>query len=115
MTIKDKYKLSFAKTNENGKIFFICNNLGNIDCQRIANKINQMHIIECEGLLNEIIETQKGNYFEEYFALDNDEASDEDQLRISPPNIIINLATKIPLEDMKNLLMEWIDFVKNSK
>ncbi|SFN59001.1 hypothetical protein SAMN05444143_1304 [Flavobacterium succinicans] len=74
-----------------------------------------MHIIECEGLLTDIIEAQKGSYFEEYFVLDKGEASDEDELKISPPNIIINLYTKIPLEDMKNLLMEWINFVKNDR
>ena len=112
MTIKDKYQLSFDKKNENGKVMFVCNNLGNVDSQRIANKINQMHLIECEGLVTEIIKAQKGNYFEEYFALDKDEASDEDELKISPPNVIINLYTKISLEDMKNLLMEWVNFVK---
>jgi hypothetical protein len=112
MTLKDKYQLEFKKEIEDLKVIFKCHNIGD-NISEIARKINQMHLIECNGLIEEIENAQDDKYFEEYFALDCGEASDQDEIRILPPNVVINISTEIPLEDMKVLLLEWIEFIES--
>lgn len=112
MTLQDKYQLQFKREIEDLKVIFKCKSIGD-NSNEIARKINQMHLIECKGLIEEIENAENGKYFEEYFALDRGEASDQDEIRILPPNVIINIKTKIPLEDMKVLLLEWILFIES--
>jgi hypothetical protein len=113
MKLKDKYQLKFKRKIESLNVTFHCNSIGDSISQNIARKINQMNLQECKGLIEEIENAQNGKYFEEYFSLDRDESSDEDEIRILPPNVILNISTKIPLEEMKSLLLEWQRFNEN--
>lgn len=65
-----------------------------------------MHKIECEALVDEIEAAENNEYYEEYFAIDNDAASDSDEIYIKPPYVIIDKEIIIPFQDMKDLLME---------
>ncbi|GGI23864.1 hypothetical protein GCM10008119_09790 [Pedobacter mendelii] len=65
---------------------------------------------ECEGLIEIIVDAEDGKYYEEFFALDADAASDNDEIHIVPPNIIIDKSVTISFSDMKKLLQEWMSF-----
>jgi hypothetical protein len=71
-----------------------------------------MHQSECEGLIESIHDAENGKYYEEFFALDTDTVSDNDQTHMLPPNIIIDNSVTISFSDIKNLLREWTFFGK---
>lgn len=112
MQIREKYHLEFGKTTSNtGRIEFDCWVVDGMFYD-IAKKINQMHLAECEYLIEQIESAQAGKEFYNYIPLDHEDFTDDDGLEIFPPDVIINRKTKIPLEDMKLLMHEWIDFVR---
>lgn len=70
--------------------------------------IAQLERIEIEALLSEIEQAIVGGYYEDYF---NSDGTSADEIRIIPPNIIINQVCTVSLVDMKALLNEWLNFI----
>lgn len=111
MSKSDQYHLAFAKRHDGKSIEYIVHALGSAEEYTIARKIQVMHIPECEGLIKEIQSAQDGDYFEEYFSIDRSAASDDDKIELSTTHITIDTVV-VPLQDMKEILQEWLAFVK---
>ena len=112
MTWREKYDLIFEKQGYGDNIEFSCYRLNNIQHYNLAAKLRLMHRLECEYLIEVIIAAENNEYYEEYFAIDRDAANDFDEIRISPPNVVIDTVDVIPFEDMKGILSEWVEFTK---
>lgn len=113
MSKRQEYGLQFSKELKRDIIRFKCHYIGkNPLLISLAFKLTIMHKIECKGLIEEIINAENGEYYEQYFALDCDAASDNDCIEIAPPNVIIDNELTISFTDMKLLLQEYIDFME---
>lgn len=109
--MKNKFNLIFEKKRHWFSVDYDCyTKYPNHEYARLASKLSLMTPNECEGLVESINDADNGQYYEEFFALDADSASDDDEIHISPPNIIIDNTITISFVDMKMLLQEWIDF-----
>jgi len=64
---------------------------------------------EATRLIIEIQKAQNGDSFEE--SIDTQWSAVE-EIIIQPPNVNINDVLIIPMQDMKELLLEWIEFIK---
>lgn len=112
MTKREQYGLTFSKwTNPaDGSITPICQ-------REIINNFSELQFIddlevsEINGLLNLIDKAQNGVPHQDSFITDS--IDDMDEIRILPPNISINSVCVIPLQDMKELLLEWLDFIQS--
>lgn len=115
MTQRERYNLVFERKFTGTRADFICHQLegSQFAYGALANKLTLMHRLECEGLIDEIQAAENNEYYEEYFAIDNDAASDFDEIYIKPPYVTIDKHIFIPFQDMKELLMEWISFMVN--
>lgn len=109
--MREKYQLNFSQsTSGAGRLEFECWT-ENAMFYDIARKINQMHIEECKYLVEQIEFAEANKEFDDSILLDHDDFTDEDGLEIIPPNVVINKKTKVPLDDMKLIMREWIYFV----
>ncbi|KRT15670.1 hypothetical protein ASU31_13475 [Pedobacter ginsenosidimutans] len=115
MTKREEYNLFFKKSIDDGYTEYGCYTsytIGdNQTYERLAAKLTLMHRVECEGLIESIIAAQSNKYYEQYFAIDSDSASDDDGIEIAPPNVIIDGKLIISFTDMIQILDEWIDFI----
>ncbi|HEV7348619.1 hypothetical protein [Telluribacter sp.] len=111
MGIHSQYNLEFGKIKHNNWVEYRCYT-NNIAYRRLAEKLRIMHPVECEGLIEDIELAESQQYFEEYFSLNRSGASDDEEIKIDPPNIIIDKVLSIPFNDMKLLLQEWLDFIR---
>ena len=112
MGIHNQYNLEFGKIKNNSRIEYICYT-NNILYNGLAEKIRIMHPVECEGLINEIELAESQQEFEQFFSLDRSGASDNEGITITPPNIIIDNVLSIPMNNMKLILIEWLNFIRN--
>jgi hypothetical protein len=113
MTRREQYNLIFRRIIDDGYTEFLCYQLDNdLPYARLAEKLRLMHKVECLGLIETIEDAENNQYYEEYFSLDRDAASDTDEIRILPPNVIIDQDIIIPFQDMKELLQEWVTFME---
>ena len=111
MLMKEKFNLIFEKKRSWFSVYYYCSTkYPKHEYTYLASKLITMHQIECEGLIESIDDAENGKYYEEYFALDADAASDNDEIHILPPNIIIDKSVTISFSDMKKLLHEWMSF-----
>jgi hypothetical protein len=112
MSRHEQYNLQFGKMKDDSIYEFVCYQIGNNQpYYRLAEKLRLMHKIECIALIDSIDAALNGQYYEQYFSVDRDSASDSDGIEIIPPNIIIDDIITIPMEHMKEILQEWIDFI----
>lgn len=112
MATHEQYNLKFGKNIYDNDNEFVCYQIGNNQTYyRLAEKLRLMHKIECIGLIEDINAAQNNQYYEQYFAIDRDSASDSDGIEILPPNVIIDSSIIIPLQDMKEILQEWLAFI----
>lgn len=115
MTKREQYQLRFYKVYSDNRIEYMCDHTGqNAKYNRLALKLSLMHKIECEALIETILDAENGEYYETDFVLNADTASDEDGIEISYPNVIIDNQLSISFIDMKILLQEWIDYKENN-
>lgn len=111
MNIKKKYNLEFIKTKHpEFRDFYTCRNNtptcpGSYILSFLLTGLSQC---ESECFLEEIEASLNSRYYEEDYVLDWDSST---QIRILPPNVKINEFV-ISLSDMKQLLEEWIRFIK---
>jgi hypothetical protein len=114
MSIKEKYQLGFfIVSGSDGRREFMCDAFSPIS-YNIARKINQMHLPECEYLIEQIDLALAGKDYYHHILLDNTYADDNDCLEIHPPNVEVNRITEVPMDDMKLLISEWIEFVSTN-
>lgn len=112
MTRRERYNLVFKKKFVRRETEFVCclNDNNQLDHDPLARKLTLMHVIECQALVDEIAAAESNEYYEEYFPIDNDATSDDDEIQIRHPYVIIDKQDFIPFQDMKELLSEWILF-----
>ncbi len=107
MVIKEKYSLSFQKINWDSRIRYSCFSANNSinGSPQLANLLDVLSDREPDGLLEEVNLALIGGDYEP-------DMSSVDTIRITPPNAIINDSYTISLIELKQLLEEWIEFVK---
>lgn len=111
MLIRQKFNLIFEKKRNWFSLYYYCiTKSPKQEYAQLASKLSTMSQIECEGLIESMVDAEDGKYYEEFFALDADAASDNDEIHILPPNIIIDKSVTISFSDMKKLLQEWMSF-----
>lgn len=108
MTKAEEYCLKFVKVrNENNKIRYRCiqlevTNDSKYLCRLIENLSNESHL----NLYEEVTNAINGLQYDEDFLFDV--ATEE--LLINPPNALFDNEYTISLENLKELLEEWITF-----
>ncbi|ARS34594.1 hypothetical protein [Pontibacter actiniarum] len=109
MTKREQYKLTFNKIKNRvycgqseitTESYFLC------------SLLNQLSDREPEYLLDEIKLAVAGQDFDAFYSVDG--ALFSDGVHIQPPNAIINEKYEVKLVDLKQLLDEWIAFVRAS-
>ncbi|WP_147278062.1 hypothetical protein [Flavobacterium sp. AG291] len=109
MTKKEQYGLSFLNwENEDKTIVKICRR-EIVDEYSELQVLNRFNITLSKSLIDQIDRVLNNEYFEKIFSSD---AIDDNSIEIHPPFIIINDLLQIRIEDMKELLNEWIVFLK---
>lgn len=112
MTKKEQYGLSFLNWERKDKtIVKICRR-EIVDEYSELQIINRFNITLSKSLINQIDKVLNKEYFEEIYSSD---AIDDESIEIHPPFIIINDILQIRIEDMKELLNEWIVFLKTEE
>jgi hypothetical protein len=112
MVTHEQYNLKFEKKIYDNEYEFVCYQIGNNQSYYgLAEKLRLMHKIECIGLIDSIDAAQNSQYYERYYSIDRGEANDSNGIEISPSNVIIDSTITIPLQDMKEILQEWLTFI----
>lgn len=102
MTQRERYNLVFKKKFSWKHAEFFCRlkEVGQLDHDSLAKKLTLMHRVECQGLIDEIEAAENNEYYEEFFAIDNDAAADDDEIHIKPPYVVIDKHDIIPFQDI---------------
>ncbi|MGE8528089.1 MULTISPECIES: hypothetical protein [Chryseobacterium] len=110
MTQKQKYSLEFVKIKHpEFSDSYISNSSSNIPGSGIlSDLLTILSNREPQYLLDEINLALNGGNYEEYYTPDGGISG---SIKISPPNVSIN-GFIIKLSDLKQLLQEWIVFIK---
>ncbi|MGV3545433.1 MAG: hypothetical protein ACO1N4_00120 [Pedobacter sp.] len=111
-----EYNLAFARNKnsygDGSEYHCFLENKNDIQFYSLADKLGRMgHPVAAQGLLNEITAAENNDFYEPYYALDADMASDDDEIEIVPPNIVIDKYLYVSFGHMKEILQEWIDFM----
>lgn len=113
MTKQEEYQLKFERFKDSdGDMHFWCEHLGSSSLYEFyANFLINIDFSLSTHIIQEIQSAQNGQYFEPFQGPDS--LVDEDEIEISPPNIILNNGEwSVSMNDFKELLEEWKDFVK---
>ena len=109
MTKREQYGLSFYKIiTSNGNIRHLCKT-DRTDAYSNLIVIRFLNSIEAQGLIDEITRALAGEFFEPFFTSDGVESEDIDLVY---PNVIVN-GTSVSMQDMKDLLLEWLSFINS--
>lgn len=111
MTKREQYGLEFINwidpiTKSNVKI---CRREG-VNEYNELQIINRLNIFEIQSFIKDIENAQAGKYYDEIYSTDS---IDDQLIEIQPPDIVINTICTIPLQDMKAILEEWLDFMQS--
>ncbi len=107
-----EYHLNFSRQLVGNRVEFQITCSGSTSECTVGRKIQRLHKVECEGLIEEIQSAINGQVIDQYFSIDNEAASDYDTIEIFTTHIQID-STTLPLEDMKLILMEWLDYINS--
>lgn len=111
MTKREFFRLNFYKVRDTfGDIIFFCERevIGNYSELQILSHLSKNEI---DGFLHDIDYDLISGVFPEIFIYSDGIGADE--VKIIPPNMIINDICTISLVDMKALLLEWKDFINS--
>ena len=110
--MREKYDLTFIKKKIDGEICFIVKKQI-VDEYSLLQIIGFFDVEESLDFLLEINNAISGKIQNLDWCSDSIENNYD--LEILYPNVIINEVLIIPLQDMKQLLEEWIDFCKSHR
>lgn len=111
MTKREQYGLSFYKKKNSfdGAIENICKREGSINEYNHLQILTQFSQIETTDLIEEIENALNGKYYEEYFTSDPIEFV---SIKLAYPNVIFGENDLIiSMQDLKDLLQEWLAFI----
>lgn len=113
MTKREQYKLNFEKLKIDNSYYrygCVSSNTTINGSPQLANLLDVLSDREPDGLLEEVNLALTGGDYEEYYSPD---MSSVDNIKITPPNAVINNSFTISLIDLKKLLQEWIAFIES--
>ena len=112
MTKREEFELTFKKSTLGGVLFYDCyGNSQNNQSLLIATTLDGYNKIEVETLLEEIELAETGGEYEEFYQPDS--LGGSFRILIYPPNVhIANGEFTISLQSLKELLKEWLEFLK---
>lgn len=111
MTKREFFGLNFYKVRDAfGDINYFCEReiVGNYSGLQILNFLNDG---EVDYFIEEIVRALNNGIYPEIFLYTDGIGTDE--VKIIPPNMIINDTCTVSLVDMKALLLEWKDFINS--
>ena len=110
MEMKNKYGLDFInQKNSDGSTTKICKR-NVLDKESELQIISRLDSFETNSLISELDNAIKGKYYDFYFCTDS---IDDSIIYITKLSVIINDIFEIPIQDMKDLLGEWILFLQS--
>ncbi len=110
MSKREQYGITFYQTiTSDGNNGYLCRK-DNINQHSHLTIICRLNISETESLINNINNAISGKYYEQFFSSDNIES---ETVELSYPNVIINGNLIIPMQDLKELLQEWLNFISD--
>ena len=114
MSRHEQYHLAFAKRRDSRNNFeYLVYTTGNSpDEYKIGRKIQVLHKIEVQELISQIQTVQAGGVFDPYFSIDRSSATDDDHVILFTTHISID-EVSVPLQDMKEILQEWLAFLNS--
>ena len=110
MSRREQYMLTFQKWRnpDDGEIVNLCRKAV-VDNYSFLQIIEDFSIAEIHSLINNIENAQNGLQYNDLFLAGR---VDEDlDVMIAPPNFLIGATCSLPLQHMKELLQEWLDFI----
>jgi hypothetical protein len=109
MTKREEYGLTFSKWVEptNQKIYNLCRR-DEVGIYSHLVFIDQLDLSELNSIIDEIKKAING---EDYNDLPTSDSYENISLELIFPNVIIEEDLTISMEDFKELLLEWIDFI----
>ena len=112
MTKQEEYHLNFTKIRTSNKtILHYCVSAdGETQSQFFSTILGDLDDIDTEELITSIEAVQNGQPFEEYH--NTDAIDDGFIIKIVPPNLELGTQYVIALDDWKELMQEWLDFIK---
>ena len=110
MEMKNKYGLDFInQKNSDGSTTKICKR-NVLDKESELQIISRLDSFETNSLISVLDNAIKGKYYDFYFCTDS---IDDSIIYITKLSVIINDIFEIPIQDMKDLLGEWILFLQS--
>jgi hypothetical protein len=111
MTKREQYKLSFDKMNiPNWGVRYTCTQTQVTDDSiYLSQLLDLLSVRQADEFLYELNNALSGAYFEEYFSFNA--SSIDYSVRIMPPNVVINGTYSITLNNLKELVEEWVQFI----
>jgi hypothetical protein len=111
MTKREQYGLSFYKWKDakSGNIYSWCKReeVGSFSSLQILNRLDSK---DSEFLIGEIIKVEQGLYYDN---LPTSDSFEDILIEYSFPHVTIDQILTIPMTDFKELLEEWIIFIKS--
>lgn len=113
MTKREYYNLEFQKINAPGfsSRYFCGVKESTIANNYISTLLSDLGRKESPYVLAEIENALNSKYYEQYYTLDG--SMGNNGLQILPPNALIHNEFEICLLELKEILEEWIEYIKN--
>lgn len=109
MTKREQFELRFGKHYFHGLAIYTCKKEGVVNANNHLQLIQNLCKTETEGFLYELNKALGGERYEEYFLSDSVE---HESIELKYPNVILGENDLIiSMQDMKELLQEWLDFI----
>ncbi|QQV01264.1 MULTISPECIES: hypothetical protein [Chryseobacterium] len=112
MTKREQFNLSFSKAIIDGIVFYFCNATQTGSPQTFATILEGYDKFYAEDLIEAIDSAQAGQYYVDYHHPDS--LTDDFGITIVPPNVVVSSHNyQIPLQVWKELMQEWLNFLKS--
>ncbi len=109
LTKREQYGLTFSKWVEptNQKIYNLCRR-DEVGIYSHLTFIDYLNVGELNAIIEEITNAQNGQLYD---SLPSSDSYENISLELIFPNVIIEEVLTVSMEDFKELLLEWIDFI----
>ncbi|MBP6755710.1 MAG: hypothetical protein KA210_06140 [Bacteroidia bacterium] len=109
LTKREQYGLTFTKwmEPESNELYNICSR-DEVGVYSHLTFIRYLNVGELNAIIKEITNAQNGQIYD---SLPSSDSYEDVSLELSFPNITIDDVLTVPMEDFKELLLEWIDFI----
>ncbi|UTW64192.1 response regulator transcription factor [bacterium SCSIO 12741] len=114
MTLRERYGLQFVKSysEEYDLTSYRCVSNGTLPAPHVNFNlcfIDHLSLVEVEDFIQLLDDALSDRPYDDQFITDGTEA---DKVFLQSPDVIINDTLSLPITDMKELLVEWLAFIK---